>query len=897
MAVTFSKVQEDSTTHQDPAGIVFPSTPIQGNLLVVIAGERSGGTATNFTISGSGWTRQIATTTEQSNGPRRRTFVVWWKVAGASEPTNVTVDDGTANNKRAYGYEYSHGTAATWAFESSGEDDTGIGSTSPIVTADTASTTGEQLLVGAAGWRKESSTAIASIAFSGLSDVTSIVDGNNTYGIASAWAASTTTGVKSTSVSWTNAGHEGNAGLLVFTATETGDALIPTATLLTLTTFAPTVINTTNQVNRVQYKSNDTTGDPATAVFDTTPVEGNLIIATAMERTGTAHAAFTINGTGWTKALGRDTELEVQSARRSLVVYYKVAGVSEATSISIDNDTNNNKRILIQEFAVNNSRTFGSLLASESNDNGDTAGATTLDTGTTTSTSGGLLVGLGFIKRGISTADFTSSWTNSLTYVVDATVLENNIIDISSAIYESDSTGTKSSNFTITNAVGNGGLSGAILVFELLTAGTTVTPTAASLTLATFAPTVTAPDNVAITFAAPTTLTLSTFAPTVFASDNISVTPSVASLSLSTFAPTVLVGDNILVTPTTASLTLAQQTPTVTATANVAVTPSTASLTLTTFAPSIGAAANVTVTPDTASLTLTQQTPTVVATDNKTAVPGTASLTLSTFAPTVSSADNVAITLASPTALNLTALAPTVSSADNVAITLAAPIVLTLTAWAPTVATTNNVAITLQTQSLTTTLYSPTISFTNYVSVTPNTASLIITRQTPSVSISDSIAVVPGTASLTISRFTPTIILSDNKFVIPGNASLTLASQVPTVTVGYSVTPGVADLTLTAFIPVVDVGDNVTIVTPGTTSLTTSLWSPTVVGTNNIFITTAPPTELDLTSYPLELLIYTPAEHVLIWTGSEWARKTTKYWNGVSWEPKPLKAWTGSEWK
>lgn len=111
---------------------------------------------------------------------------------------------------------------------------------------------------------------------------------------------------------------------------------------------------------------------------------------------------------------------------------------------------------------------------------------------------------------------------------------------------------------------------------------TTVTPTTASLTTSTFAPTVTVTNNVLVT---PTTasLTISTFAPTV--STPRLVTPSTAALTLTAFAPTVSIG--VRVTPSTASLTLSTFAPTVTVSNPVTVTPATAAMILTTFAPDV----------------------------------------------------------------------------------------------------------------------------------------------------------------------------------------------------------------------------------------------------------------------------------------------------------------------
>ena len=85
--------------------------------------------------------------------------------------------------------------------------------------------------------------------------------------------------------------------------------------------------------------------------------------------------------------------------------------------------------------------------------------------------------------------------------------------------------------------------------------GPTVTPTTASLTLATFAPTVTTPRLCTPTTAA---LTLTTFAPIL----GNGYVPTTAALTLTTFAPTVSTPS--VCTPTTAALTLTPLSPTVT---------------------------------------------------------------------------------------------------------------------------------------------------------------------------------------------------------------------------------------------------------------------------------------------------------------------------------------------
>jgi hypothetical protein len=203
------------------------------------------------------------------------------------------------------------------------------------------------------------------------------------------------------------------------------------------------------------------------------------------------------------------------------------------------------------------------------------------------------------------------------------------------AAYRSVTSGTASAApvVTGTQAAAETGVTGFIRLRVATAAAQTATPTTASLTITTFAPTVSVPNNITVT---PTTkaLVLSTFAPTV--STPRLVTPATTSLTLATFAPDVRIG-NI-------------------------VTPSTRALTLTTFAPTVTVAAGgVTVTPTTAALSLTAFAPNVVASDHKLVTPTTKALLLSAFAPTVSTTSHVRVT---PTtaALSLTALAPSVTA-------------------------------------------------------------------------------------------------------------------------------------------------------------------------------------------------------------------------------------------
>lgn len=209
-------------------------------------------------------------------------------------------------------------------------------------------------------------------------------------------------------------------------------------------------------------------------------------------------------------------------------------------------------------------------------------------------------------------------------------------------------------------------------------------------------------------------LTLSTFAPTVTATNHQLVTPSTASLTITTFAPTVTASNHQLVTPGTASLSLTTFAPTVSTTAHQTVTPSTAALVLTTFAPTVSATAHQTVTPSIASLVLTTFAPTVTATAGLTVVPSTAALTLSTFAPTVSTTAHVTAT---PTTagLVLTTFAPVVTASGGVTV-IPDVRALTLATFAPTVTTTAHQVVTPGTLALSLSTFAPTVSVSGLTS-------------------------------------------------------------------------------------------------------------------------------------------------------------------------------------
>lgn len=148
---------------------------------------------------------------------------------------------------------------------------------------------------------------------------------------------------------------------------------------------------------------------------------------------------------------------------------------------------------------------------------------------------------------------------------------------------------------------------------------------------------------------------------------NQTVTPTNASLTLTTFAPTVTI--NTILTPSVAVLALTALTPTVTL--NTILTPTQGSLTLTPFAPTL--TTDTIVTPSAASLLLSAFAPTVTATTNATVTPGVASLVLSAFAPTVTNNVNVTPGVA---VITITTFSPIVSASGGGGATPLTPIIM-----------------------------------------------------------------------------------------------------------------------------------------------------------------------------------------------------------------------------
>lgn len=401
---------------------------------------------------------------------------------------------------------------------------------------------------------------------------------------------------------------------------------------------------------------------------------------------------------------------------------------------------------------------------------------------------------------------------------------------------------------------------------------TTVTPTAASLTLTGSAPTIVLPQTFTPTGASLTltggtpvvvlpqtftptgaTLTLTGSAPRL----DTAVRPAGGSLALTGGTPTIVTPQTF--TPTGASLTLTGGTPSVTIGVNV--TPTGATLTLTGSTPAVvlpvtptGATLTLTggtsrldlgLRPAGATLTLTGQTPTVVLP----VTPSGASLTLTGGTPTITVGVNVTPTAAS---LTLTGGTPVIVTPQTLTPSGAT---LTLTGSAPSLDT----GLRPSGASLTLTGSAPRLDS----GIAPAGGSLTLTGGTPTLVTPQTF--IPGGASLALTGGTPDVLVATpdtppaplvripnrnvgpmalrylfrqvvqqtpdvpvDISVQPDGATLTLTGAAPTIVTPQTFIPSGATLTLTGSAPVVATGGN-QVVTPSAATLTLTGSAPTLV--------------------------------------------------------------------
>jgi hypothetical protein len=338
-------------------------------------------------------------------------------------------------------------------------------------------------------------------------------------------------------------------------------------------------------------------------------------------------------------------------------------------------------------------------------------------------------------------------------------------------------------------------IAGYIMLHEVV--NTTVTPSVASLALATFAPTVSAPNNQLVTPSA-IALAVSAFAPTVSATAHQLVTPTTAALATVTFAPRI----DLAVIPPAAALVTVGLAPTVMASDHQVAVPTTASLSTATFAPTVSVTAHQNVVPATAALAASSFAPTVTASDHQTVVPGALALLADGAAPTVTASDHQTV-VPSPGSLSLATFPPTLATP---AVATPSAIVLVLTGLAPTVTSSDHQIVTPTTVALALSSLSPEVIATDPQVVTPDPVILAVSAFAPTVAAGA--RTTPDVAALLLATLAPDVLLSDHQLVTPAAAALALSTFAATVTSAGPelVTPLPAMLALSAFAPRVRVG-------------------------------------------------------------------------------------------
>lgn len=226
--MTITRGQTVNGTNADPSVVTFGAVTA-GQLCIISATERSGNSHTTYSISdngsNTGWTKVLAEDTQIGDASARRMLAGWWRVLTAADasasPFTVTVD-GPAT-ALTMGSTYSDSLGGTWGYSEQSVGDTGTGSTSPLSTGSTPSVSaGELLTYSVAAWR--TGTNVTGTAWTNNDGSTSenLPGTSNERAMSHTFGYTTSGGAKSNQVSWTGAGSECTAAILVFEAAAAG---------------------------------------------------------------------------------------------------------------------------------------------------------------------------------------------------------------------------------------------------------------------------------------------------------------------------------------------------------------------------------------------------------------------------------------------------------------------------------------------------------------------------------------------------------------------------------------------------------------------------------------------------------------------------------------------------
>jgi hypothetical protein len=230
MAATANRVQSIAGTNADPSAVTLSSEPIEGNLLVAIGCERGGTAHADFVLSGiTGWIKRWGLDEQLGDSTHRFCTAVWTKIAGASEGTSVSLDNGTSIGKELFVEEYElTGDATGFSFlEYAATAYAAEYVTSPKSTGNTPSVAGDAFLLIATAAFKYSTTSYPTTInwTTAANENLSTVGTDNQTRIGAGYNVDSTTGVRSDSTTFDGSQLTAMFGLLVFELTTSGGGI------------------------------------------------------------------------------------------------------------------------------------------------------------------------------------------------------------------------------------------------------------------------------------------------------------------------------------------------------------------------------------------------------------------------------------------------------------------------------------------------------------------------------------------------------------------------------------------------------------------------------------------------------------------------------------------------
>lgn len=310
MAVTLR--QSQAADGNDPTA-TFGSTPNVGSLLVVVATERSGTGAAGLSISGSGWTKELAVDNELANGSFRCSMAVWWKVAGVAEPTAITITTSGGTQARVVASEWDPDAGETFTLQAEAQRNTGAANDENMETGTTVSTSGEQFIITAVGGRLGDPTPTAAAWTSATSEVESGFGITNGRAVHIGGRVSSVTGTKSDTSNVAEPGRPyvgACAGILVFSTAAGGAQHFGAASLDIAASIGTAAKKTAHAAAAVPLSAAIVTAAKKTA-HAASAVPLSLSVSTAAKRRTTGAASLpltlTVGAVARKNALGAST--------------------------------------------------------------------------------------------------------------------------------------------------------------------------------------------------------------------------------------------------------------------------------------------------------------------------------------------------------------------------------------------------------------------------------------------------------------------------------------------------------------------------------------------------------------------------------------------------------------